>query len=135
MIRVPIKKKVGPLTSTIYHLSVPSNTMESENLVFPKKLGQVRIKYLINKKNSKKQKPKIVHFKQLIEEDTPSQKLTKSIYERLQMHAQMSLICSLVEDKIFIIFSFHLHHRYMPIRRIYTQNLAFRLLILDTQKS
>jgi hypothetical protein len=51
------------------------------------------------------------------------------------MHAEMILIYSLVEDKIFTIFSFPLHHRYMPIRRIYIQNLAFRLLILDTQKS
>jgi hypothetical protein len=51
------------------------------------------------------------------------------------MHAQMSLICSLVEDKIFIIFSCPLHHKYMPTRRAHIQNLAFRLLILGTQKS
>jgi hypothetical protein len=74
-------------------------------------------------------------FKQLIEEDIPSQKLSKSIYEYLQMHAQMNLVCNPVEDKISNIFGFPLHHKYMPITRIYTQNLAFRLLILGTQKS
>jgi hypothetical protein len=74
-------------------------------------------------------------FKQLIEEDIPSQKLSKSIYECLQIHVQMSLVCNPLEDKTFTFFSCPLHHRYMPIIRIYTQNLAFRLLILDTQKS
>jgi hypothetical protein len=76
--------------------------MGSESPIFPKKLGPARIKYVINIKNSKKQKPKFGHFKQLTEEDIPSQKLTKSIYERLQMHAQMSLNCNLVEDKILL---------------------------------
>jgi hypothetical protein len=49
------------------------------------------------------------------------------------MHAQMSLVCNLVQDKIFTILSFSLHHRYIPITRLYTQNLAFRLLILGIQ--
>jgi hypothetical protein len=44
MTRVPIKEKVGPLTSTIYHLSVPNGITKSESLVFPKKLGTARIK-------------------------------------------------------------------------------------------
>jgi hypothetical protein len=74
-------------------------------------------------------------FKQLIEEDIPSQKLSKSIYEYLQMHAQMSLLCNPVEDKIFTIFNFPLYHRYMPITIIYSQTLTSRLLILDTQLS
>jgi hypothetical protein len=48
MTRVPSKEKVGPLISTIYHLSVPNNTMESKSLIFPKKLGPARINYVIN---------------------------------------------------------------------------------------
>jgi hypothetical protein len=117
---VPIKEKVGPCISTVNHLSIPNSTMESESPIFPKKIGPKRIKYVINVKNSKKQKPKTGHFKQFTEEDIPSKKLSKSIYECLQMHAQMSLLCSPVEDKIFTIFSCPLHHRYKPITRIYT---------------
>jgi hypothetical protein len=134
MIHVPIKEMVEPPANTINHLSIPSSTMESESLVFSKKIGLARFKYVISIKNSKKQKPKIGRFKQLIKKDIPSQEISKSIYECLQMHVQMSLLCSLIEDKIFTIFSFSLHHKYMPITRIYTQNLASRLLILGTQK-
>jgi hypothetical protein len=60
---VSIKEKVGPSTSIINHLSVPNNTIKSESLVFPKKIGQARFKYIINIKDSKKHKQKIGHFK------------------------------------------------------------------------
>jgi hypothetical protein len=51
------------------------------------------------------------------------------------MCAQGSLICTLVEDKVFIIFSRPLYHRYMPIMGTYPQKISFKLLILGTKKS
>jgi hypothetical protein len=57
--------------------------------------------------------------KELVEEDILPPKIFKSLSEYLEMHAQKSLVCTHVEDKIFIIFIFLLHHRYIPIIRLY----------------
>ena len=54
MTHVPIKEKVGPPVSTINHLSVPNSTMELESLVFSKKIGPTRFKYIIDIKKLKK---------------------------------------------------------------------------------
>jgi hypothetical protein len=51
------------------------------------------------------------------------------------MCTQGSLIYTLVENKIFIIFSLPLYHKYIFAMEIYPQKVAFRLLILDTKKS
>jgi hypothetical protein len=51
------------------------------------------------------------------------------------MRARASPICTLVEDKIFTIFSRPFYYRYMPTMETYPQKASFRSLILDTRKS
>jgi hypothetical protein len=87
MTRVPIKEKVGPPTCTINHLSVPSNTIELESLVFPKKIGLARFKYVINIKFQIRKNQKLAILNNLLKKTFHLKNYPKVFMNCLQMHA------------------------------------------------